>query len=92
MSVYVDDYRARFGRMVVCHMIADTTDELLAMADRIGVDRRHLQHAETWRSHFDIFLNRRRLAVKHGAVVITARELVQRCRVRYEEACRGDGT
>ena len=43
MSVYVDDMEASFGRMKMCHMWADTLDELLAMADRIGVDRRWLQ-------------------------------------------------
>ncbi len=77
MSVYVDDMRAQFGRMIMCHMIADTTDELLAMAFRIGVARRWLQHAGTSREHFDISLGRRALAVKSGAVEITQRELVK---------------
>jgi len=40
VTVYVDDMRAPFGRLVMCHMIADTDGELLEMADRIGVQRR----------------------------------------------------
>ena len=43
MTVYVDDMEAGYGRMVMCHMWADTLDELLEMADAIGVQRRWLQ-------------------------------------------------
>ena len=74
MTVYVDDMRARFGRMVMCHMLADTDDELLAMADRIGVARRWHQDAGTYRSHFDIALSKRTLTVAAGAREITWRE------------------
>lgn len=75
MTVYVDDMKARFGRLVMCHMLADTDDELHAMADRIGVARRWWQSPEkTSGSHYDIALSKRELAVAAGAVEITWRQ------------------
>lgn len=82
MAVYVDNMRAAFGRMVMCHMIADTEEELLAMADRIGVARRWHQFPGTPRSHFDIALSKRKLAVEAGAVEITWRQLAERTYAR----------
>lgn len=75
--VYVDQFNAPFGRMKMCHMIADTTDELLQMVDKIGVQRKWIQEAGTPREHFDICLSKRKLAVIHGAKEITSRELVE---------------
>lgn len=84
MTVYVDDMRAPFGRMVMCHMIADTDDELHAMADRIGVARRWHQHAGSWLSHYDISKSKRALAVQAGAVEIDKRQLAAILRQRRE--------
>ena len=67
MSVYVDDMRAKFGRMVMCHMLADTDEELHAMAARIGVARKWHQKPNTAHSHYDICLSKRALAVSFGA-------------------------
>lgn len=75
MSVYVDDMRANFGRMVMCHMVADTDAELHAMAERIGVARRWHQKAGTPHSHYDIALSKRALAVKAGALEIHSSQL-----------------
>lgn len=75
MAVYVDDMRAKFGRMIMCHMIADTDEELHAMAARIGVARKWWQSpVKTSGSHYDIALSKRAEAVAAGAVEITLRQ------------------
>lgn len=72
--VYVDNMQAPFQGMIMCHMLADTTPELLSMADTIGVARKWIQCAGTDREHFDICLTKRRKAVAAGAQEITWRE------------------
>lgn len=69
MSVYVDRATNGFGRMVMCHMIADTPEELHAMADAIGMQRRWYQEppkASFW--HYDIAKGKREAAVAAGAI------------------------
>lgn len=70
MAVYVDDVRHSFGRMVMCHMWADTHEELLAMATRIGVSHRWLQGPPkaSW-VHFDIALSKKAIAIQNGAIL-----------------------
>lgn len=77
MAVYVDDMEASYGRFVMCHMLADTTAELLAMADRIGVNRKWIQKAGTVHEHFDIAKSKRALAVQFGAIEIDRYGLVE---------------
>lgn len=74
MPVYVDDMRAPYGRMVMCHMLADTEAELHAMADRLGVSRRHHQYPGTAKSHYDICLSKRAQAIALGAIPCTQRD------------------
>ena len=84
VTVYVDGMRARYGRMVMCHMLADTTEELLTMADRIGVARRWLQDSGEPTEHFDIALAKRRLAIEAGAVEISLRQAGELIRARLD--------
>lgn len=85
MTVYVDDMRATFGRLIMCHMIADTDAELRAMAAKIGVDQKWHQG-----DHFDIALTKRALAVKNGAVEITMRQAAAMTYLRRVGAPMGE--
>jgi hypothetical protein len=72
VSVYVDRERNGFGRMVMCHMWADTLAELHAMADAIGMKREWFQPLSF--PHYDVSLSRRAVAVELGAVQVDRRE------------------
>jgi hypothetical protein len=74
MTVYVDDMNAAYGRMKMCHMLADTDEELHAMADKIGVERKWWQAPPRHSSHYDIALSKKALAIAAGAVEITWRQ------------------
>lgn len=82
MSVYVDSPGSKLGRMVMCHMLADSKEELVDMAVMIGVNPRHIQYEGTTKEHFDICLTKRKLALQLGAKSITTREMVELLRKR----------
>jgi len=84
MSVYVDDQTAPYGSLIMCHMIADSTKELLAMVDRIGVQRKWIQDAGTYREHFDVCQSKRALAVRSGAIPIGRMQFGRKLRDRRD--------
>lgn len=91
MTVYVDEAIHPFGNMLMCHCWADTLEELLAMVDRIGVQRKWIQghpvlsfgkHKKASWVHFDISKGKRDLAIKAGA------EATDRYGPLYWQSCR----
>jgi len=80
MTVHVDDVCHNFGTMIMCHMWADSLEELLAMADRIGVARKWLQQPPkaSW-VHFDIAKSKKALALQYGAVLTDKYGPVEHC-------------
>ncbi|GIK44878.1 MAG: hypothetical protein BroJett012_07810 [Betaproteobacteria bacterium] len=74
MTVYVDRAENRLGYMKMCHMLADTEEELHAMANRIGLRREWFQNHGT--PHYDVSKAKRQEALRVGAVEIGRRELV----------------
>lgn len=73
--VYVDEMRAKFGRMIMCHLVADSDEELHAMAARIGMKFEWHQKPGTYKSHYDIALGKRALAIRFGAKEINRAQL-----------------
>jgi hypothetical protein len=76
--VYVDDlYRfsmGKYGRMKMSHMIADTSEELFEMAEKIGLDKKHIQFEGQWKEHFDVSIMFRNKAIDLGAKEVSWRE------------------
>lgn len=70
MAVYVDDVRHSFGRMIMCHMWADTEEELHEMARLLGLRRSWFQQPPkaSWK-HYDISLGVKAKALKRGAIL-----------------------
>jgi Protein of unknown function (DUF4031) len=78
MAVYVDTYRGKLGRMTMCHMIADTLEELHAMAAQIGMKREWFQdRPKASFPHYDLSLTRRKMAVEAGAIEVDKHKLVE---------------
>jgi len=75
MAVYVDEAIWPFRGMVMCHMFADTEEELNAMADKIGVARKWIQRRPGL-LHYDIAKAKRALAVKAGAIQASRKQVV----------------
>ncbi len=90
MAVYVDEPIHPFGRMMMCHMMADSMEELHAMADKIGVARKWAQM--TRMPHYDICKSKRSLAVRYGAIETDSKSLVRRfLRKESPPASEGSG-
>jgi hypothetical protein len=70
VSLYVDDVRHKFGRMIMCHMWADTVEELHAAAERLGLRRSWFQQPPkaSW-EHYDISLTVKARAMELGAIL-----------------------
>ena len=70
MSVYVDDAVHAWRGQRWAHLMADTLDELHAMAQRLGIPRRAFQN-KTSGAHYDVTTELREQAIALGAIGIS---------------------
>lgn len=74
VTVYVDTARHPFNGYVMCHMVADSLEELHAMAEKIGMQRRWFQTPpKASHPHYDVPEHRRTQALALGAQVVCQR-------------------
>lgn len=76
MTVYVNDCEPRrqfrnIRNKVWCYMIADSEDELHAMAERVGIKRQWFQERSPI-SHYDVTPKRRAKVVASGAIALSS--------------------
>lgn len=75
MAIYIDKKKSKFGKMVMCHMLADSIEELHSMANKLGLKPSWFQNRKT--PHYDICKSMRLKALAYGAIEISNKETVQ---------------
>lgn len=73
--VYVDQMNKKYRGMLMCHMLADTEEELIEMAKKIGVDLKWHQFPNTYKSHFDICKKKKKIAIELGAKEVSRKDI-----------------
>lgn len=75
MSVYIDKAKNKYYRFTMSHMIADTPEELHAMAAKLGLMKKWFQDDASV-PHYDIAQTKKMQALALGAVELGRREFV----------------
>ena len=87
--IRVDHGKWPLGRMKMCHLIADSPEELREAARKLGLEH-YIQYPRTWKEHLDISQSKKAQAIRElGAQQITGRELALILRQRREAGLPG---
>jgi Protein of unknown function (DUF4031) len=91
MAILIDSFYngahgpSRYRHRRCGHLVSDKSlEELHAFAERIGLRREWFQRKSI--PHYDLTGDAYRLALEHGAILVSSREIVRRA-VREEERC-----
>ena len=79
MAVYIDKANIKYKRMIMCHMIADSYEELHDMAKKIGMKNTWFQKNASF-PYYDVCLMRKKKALEYGAIEVSRKELVIKMR------------
>ncbi|MFT4248855.1 MAG: DUF4031 domain-containing protein [Pseudomonas sp.] len=94
MAVYIDDAVHAWRGQRWAHLLADTLDELHAVAARLGIPRRAFQNKPSG-AHYDVPAEMRAQAIRLGAVPVSRhtdrgllRTLIANARAQARDARR----
>lgn len=76
MTVYIDNMQASYRGMKMCHMVADTLEELHDMATKLGLRRYFQEPPKASKPHYDVSLTKKREALTRGAIEGTRHDMV----------------
>lgn len=88
MALYVDSARNRFGRMVMSHLFADTSEELAEAERALGIPRGSIHHPGQAKEHLDVSQAKRRDAIAMGAKEISTRQVARLIAGRRQQMTR----
>ncbi len=81
MPVYVDEPREYPKAKLRCktwsHMVANTSDELEAMARLVDLQPEWIQNPGTPREHYDLVPTKRAKAIRKGAIPVSSRKIAE---------------
>lgn len=80
MALYVDKivYTPKWKYPYGCHLFADTIEELHLFAKQLGLKQNWFQKQGL--PHYDLTINKRKLAVKLGAIEVKLKEYIKKTR------------
>ena len=76
MPLYVDHARLPYRRMLMSHLLADTSEELKQAEKLLGLPTNSVQHLGTPKEHLDISESKRAIAINMGAIEVTSKHLI----------------
>ena len=86
MPLYVDHARQPYRRMLMSHLLADTSEEIKQAETMLGLPPNSVQYPGTPKEHLDISESKRAFAVRMGAVEVTSKQLVLIIRKKRAQA------
>jgi hypothetical protein len=79
VTIYIDDAKIPYKRMLMCHMMTDgDMTELHQFAQGIGLKQAWFQNCQE-HPHYDLALSMRTKALEAGAVAISTSDMIRLC-------------